>query len=135
MGAGTGAGTGPDAVMADPYDTAPAPRVEITTTATGAVVCSLTGDLDLDGLERVRPSLETVLRTGATLVVLDLEQLGFCDSSGLNLLLALRLEAEAAGTALRLGAPPRQLLRLLELTGAMGVLAVHPTVADALAAP
>lgn len=128
-------GAAHDAAAAGPYGATAARRAQCTTTGTGAVVCSLTGDLDLDGLEGVRSSLDSALRSGAEVLVLDLERLGFCDSSGLNLLLSLRLEAQEVGAALRLGAPTRQLRRLLELTGTNEIFSVHPTVADALASP
>ncbi|MEU7065510.1 STAS domain-containing protein [Streptomyces sp. NPDC051578] len=104
-------------------------------TGTGAVVCAITGDLDLDGLGAVRPLLEQAVRSGANRLVIDLTGLGFCDSSGLNLLLAARLDAEKAGLGVRLAAPTQQLLRLLEITGADTVFTVDPTVDAALTAP
>ncbi|MEV7725362.1 STAS domain-containing protein [Streptomyces sp. NPDC087917] len=100
---------------------------------TGAVVCALVGDLDLDALARVQPTLDEALGSGAPLLVVDLSGLGFCDSSGLNLLLSLRLDAERQGVTLRLAALTEQLSRLLQLTGADGVFTIDRTVADALA--
>ncbi|WP_329192738.1 MULTISPECIES: STAS domain-containing protein [unclassified Streptomyces] len=105
------------------------------TSGTGAVVCAITGDLDLDGLGAVRPLLEQAVRSGANRLVIDLTDLGFCDSSGLNLLLAARLDAEKAGLGVRLAAPTQQLLRLLEITGADTVFTIDTTVDAALTAP
>lgn len=102
---------------------------------TEVVVCAITGDLDLDGLGAVRPQLEQALRSGANRLVIDLTGLGFCDSSGLNLLLGVRLDAEKAGLAVRLAAPTQQLLRLLEITGADSVFTIDATVDAALSAP
>ncbi|MDJ0382762.1 STAS domain-containing protein [Streptomyces sp. G-G2] len=115
---------------------APGPLgAELRDDRTGAVVCAFEGDLDLDGLGRVQPVLDEALRSGAPRLVVDLARLGFCDSSGLNLLLSLRLDAERQGVSLRLAAPNEQLSRLLRLTGADTVFTIDRSVADALAAP
>ncbi|MFC9330080.1 STAS domain-containing protein [Kitasatospora sp. NPDC057015] len=110
------------------------PGAEVRRTDAGALVCSLAGELDLDGVLAVGPTLEEAVRAGAPLMVVDLSRVGFCDSSGLNLLLRTRTDADSAGTALRLAAAPDQLLRLLEITGADRVFALDPTLELALAA-
>lgn len=61
-------------------------------------------------------------------VVVDTSGVSFADSTLLNILLHIRRL-----TALRVAAPTRQLLRILEMTGADTVLDVHATVEDALA--
>ncbi|MFB8172727.1 STAS domain-containing protein [Kitasatospora purpeofusca] len=101
----------------------------------GAAVCVLVGDLDIETLPPAEQALDEALRTRPSVLVVDLEQVGFCDSSGLNLLLKTRLSATAAGAELRLAAASPTVLRLLELTGADTVFRLHPSVADALAAP
>ncbi|MFZ3471787.1 STAS domain-containing protein [Streptomyces sp. 4.24] len=63
----------------------------------------------------------------AKAVVVDCSRLTFCDSSALNALLTARRAAQEAGTAIRLAAPGPQLLRLLELTGALALFPVDPT--------
>ncbi|MFE6749781.1 STAS domain-containing protein [Kitasatospora purpeofusca] len=101
----------------------------------GAAVCVLVGDLDIETLPPAEQALDEALRTRPGVLVVDLEQVGFCDSSGLNLLLKARLSTTAAGAELRLAAASPAVLRLLELTGADTVFQLHPSVADALAAP
>ncbi|WP_327063735.1 STAS domain-containing protein [Kitasatospora purpeofusca] len=98
-------------------------------------VCVLVGDLDIETLPPAEQALDEALRTGPLVLVVDLEQVGFCDSSGLNLLLKARMSAKSAGAELRLAAASPTVLRLLELTGADTVFPLHPTVGDALAAP
>ncbi|WP_406096937.1 STAS domain-containing protein [Kitasatospora purpeofusca] len=98
-------------------------------------VCVLVGDLDIETLPPAEQALDEALRTRPLVLVVDLEQVGFCDSSGLNLLLKARMSARSAGAELRLAAASPTVLRLLELTGADTVFLLHPTVADALAAP
>ncbi|MFF7586343.1 STAS domain-containing protein [Kitasatospora purpeofusca] len=125
-------------------DPAAAPReAAVAATATArpqpvddrAAVCVLVGDLDIETLPPAEQALDEALRTRPQVLVVDLEQVGFCDSSGLNLLLKARLSATAAGAELRLAAASPTVLRLLELTGADTVFALHPSVGDALAAP
>ncbi|MFJ4095190.1 STAS domain-containing protein [Kitasatospora sp. NPDC089913] len=98
-------------------------------------VCVLVGDLDIETLPPAEQALDEALRTGPRILVVDLGQVGFCDSSGLNLLLKARMSATAAGAELRLAAASPTVLRLLELTGADTVFQLHPTVGDALAVP
>ncbi|KJY25023.1 hypothetical protein ADK60_06785 [Streptomyces sp. XY431] len=100
-----------------------------------SAVCVLVGDLDIETLPPAEQALDEALRTRPRVLVVDLEQVGFCDSSGLNLLLKARMGATAAGAELRLAAASPTVLRLLELTGADTVFALHPSVGDALAAP
>ncbi|MFB8241523.1 STAS domain-containing protein [Kitasatospora purpeofusca] len=98
-------------------------------------VCVLVGDLDIETLPPAEQALDEALRARPQVLVVDLEQVGFCDSSGLNLLLKARMGAIAAGAELRLAAASPTVLRLLELTGADTVFRLHPTVGDAVAAP
>ncbi len=124
--------------MNDPASSAatPAPyglETEVRLTDGGVLVCTLTGDLDLDGAVTAGPALEQAARSGAPLMVVELSRVGFCDSSGLNLLLRIRTEAGEVGTALRLAGAPHQLQRLLEITGADRVFVLEPTLEHALA--
>ncbi|MGI5447989.1 STAS domain-containing protein [Streptomyces sp. CA-243310] len=109
-------------------------RAELRHSEPDAVVCALSGDLDLDSLGSVQPVLDEAIGSGPSRLVIDLSGVGFCDSSGLNLLLSLRLDTEREGIALRLAAPTDQLSRLLQLTGADGVFTISRTVPEALAA-
>ncbi|MFD7417446.1 STAS domain-containing protein [Kitasatospora purpeofusca] len=100
-----------------------------------SAVCVLVGDLDIETLPPAEQALDEALRASPLVLVVDLEQVGFCDSSGLNLLLKARMSAKSAGAELRLAAASPTVLRLLELTGADTVFPLHPTVGAALAAP
>ncbi|MFC5664337.1 STAS domain-containing protein [Kitasatospora misakiensis] len=98
----------------------------------GVYVCSLTGDLDGDTLPPAARALGDLLDRRPAALVVDLAGVGFCDSSGLNLLLRTRLAAGKAGTALHLAAAPPGVMRVLELTGAQSVFSLHPSVEAAL---
>ncbi|MEU4131469.1 STAS domain-containing protein [Streptomyces wuyuanensis] len=91
-------------------------------------VVTLTGELDCDTCPRVTRVTDTVSLTGRTLG-LDLSGVYFMDSSSLNMLLALRLRAEAENGALELYGMQEQGRRLLQLTGAGVLFSVRPTLA------
>ncbi|MEU3574778.1 STAS domain-containing protein [Kitasatospora sp. NPDC036755] len=107
--------------------------VETRTTADGSVVCALTGDLDIETLAPVADALTALVARRPPVIVVDLRQVGFCDSSGLNLLLRVRMEAGRAGLELRLAAVAPTVMRVLELTGARTVFSLHESVESALA--
>ncbi|MFE7491723.1 STAS domain-containing protein [Kitasatospora sp. NPDC057541] len=99
----------------------------------GAAVCVLAGDLDVETLAPAAETLADLVAQRPRVLVLDLRGVGFCDSSGLNVLLRTRLGAERAGLELRLAAVPATVMRVLDLTGARTVFAIHDTVDAALA--
>lgn len=107
-------------------------RAQSWSTDTGAFVCRLIGDLDLDTLGPARSLLEEALATGPAVLVVDLAGVTFCDSSGLNLLLQIRLAAQEAGVPTRLASVPDQVARLLDITGAGTVFSIHSSVDEAL---
>ncbi|MFJ9775403.1 STAS domain-containing protein [Kitasatospora sp. NPDC101157] len=111
------------------------PAVRVWRAADGAAVCSFAGDVDLDNVTEADTALQETLAARPTLLVADLEHLGFCDSSGLNLLLKTRMNATAAGIPFRLAAPPQAVTRLLDITGARAVFSLHRSVDEALSAP
>nr|WSX53641.1 STAS domain-containing protein [Streptomyces sp. NBC_00974] len=106
---------GPDPVR--PSSTGPNPET---------VVVRLSGEMDITRVSEVRTMLlRAVTRPdGPAEIVIDLSDLTFCDSSGLNALLRARLEAVESGHTLRLAAPSHQMLRLLELTGTLGLFPI-----------
>lgn len=80
------------------------------------------GELDI----ATAPRLEQTLR-GAEIwprVVLDLRQLAFMDSSGLDVIVQASIRARRAGRRLVLGPGPLQVDRVLTLTGAADVLEI-----------
>ncbi|MER7952507.1 STAS domain-containing protein [Streptomyces sp. NPDC096079] len=99
---------------------------------TGRNVVRVSGEMDLEHAEQLRVSLmEAVTRAPAgSDVVVDLRNSSFCDSSGLNVLLAARQRALDAGRHLVLAAPSHQMIRLLEFTRTYGLFSYGPVAAD-----
>ncbi|MFI6345864.1 STAS domain-containing protein [Streptomyces sp. NPDC050560] len=96
-------------------------------------VVALTGALDMQTAGDLYRQASGLL-ADHPLLIMDLSRTTFCDSSGYNALLRLRRRALEAGGQLVLAAPPPAVSRLLALTGAEQVLAVHSSRAEALAA-
>ncbi|MEU9590905.1 STAS domain-containing protein [Streptomyces sp. NPDC048193] len=103
----------------------PRPRLAIATVA---------GDVDTRTADTLRHEASGIIEQGCPHLVLDLSQVGFCDSAGLSALIGLWHAAQAAGGALRLADVPDRLMRMLVLTGVDAVLPIHATAADAVAA-
>jgi anti-anti-sigma factor len=77
---------------------------------------SLRGELDLSGVDRARQAIEQAEANGAPLLVLDLSQLDFIDSTGLEVLLRAARRAHDDGRRLIVQRPSRYVRRLLEMT-------------------
>ncbi|MEV8561339.1 STAS domain-containing protein [Streptomyces sp. NPDC051917] len=96
-------------------------------------VAALAGDLDWHTTGQLYPEAAQLAASHQQLV-LDLSQVTYCDSSGLNMLLRLRRRLSEDAGGLAVAAPPAQTLRLITLAGADHVIAVHGSLAEVLAA-
>ncbi|MFD5414409.1 STAS domain-containing protein [Streptomyces nojiriensis] len=87
-----------------------------------AAVVRPVGEIDIDTAPSLSRALAHALTFVATSradrVVADCSQVTFCDSSGLNALIAARLRTVEAGATIHLANPAPQLQRLLQITGA-----------------
>ncbi len=92
------------------------------------VVVRVSGEMDMDRAQVFRADLAAAIERAASgrEVVIDLTDLSFCDSSGLNVLLGARLDAQQAGHLLRLAGPSSQMTRLLEVTGVTELFPIVP---------
>ena len=73
-------------------------------------------ELDLSGVDRAREAIEQAEASDASLLVLDLSELDFIDSTGLEVLLRAARRAHDAGRRLVVARPSRYVRRLLEMT-------------------
>ncbi len=118
--------------LASPSNPASSPRATLTTARIGQVlVMRLAGELDMDSASVLTdaPTEEDICG-----IVFDLSRLEFCDSTGLNALLRLRIDAESRDISVLLAATSPQLTRLLQITGADQIFGMHANIEDAIAA-
>ncbi|WP_433795374.1 STAS domain-containing protein [Actinoplanes sp. CA-252034] len=83
---------------------------------------TLRGELDMETGDLVEEQVARVLAGRPAELVVDLEGLTFCDSSGIDVLLAARETAVRAGVAFRVTRPSGIVLRSLTITGVLPLL-------------
>ncbi|ADG75504.1 anti-sigma-factor antagonist [Cellulomonas flavigena DSM 20109] len=98
----------------------------------GAAVLRVTGRLTMLGAAQLRTTVDRAVDTGHPLVVVDLAEVPFMDSSGLGALVGGLRAARAASGDLRIAAPCEQVRTVLELTTMDKVLRPYAAVDDAL---
>ncbi|CAL9336697.1 STAS domain-containing protein [Streptomyces griseomycini] len=97
----------------------------------GIRVLTLAGELDHHTGDQLRQALD-VTGTARPRIVIDLGQVTFMDSSGINVLIAAYQNVTQAGGWLRLAAPTDSVLRVLQLVGVDDLVECHPTLRQAL---
>lgn len=90
------------------------------------------GEIDLQTAERLQRELSSLREAGAVSLIVDLRGVEFCDSTGVNVLLADLRRARERGGALVLVEPRSVVLRVLRVTGLDSVFPVCDTVDDAI---
>jgi len=98
-----------------------------------AVVVALAGELDLYNAEEVRTALLDACAAEPEVLVVDLEQVTFIDSTALGVLIEARSRM-ADRSGFRLAAPGLETRRALEVSGLDRHFFVHDAVAEALEA-
>ncbi|MEU9517437.1 MULTISPECIES: STAS domain-containing protein [unclassified Streptomyces] len=121
--------------MAETEGAAVPERLLITrTTAGGGVsLVILAGEVDLDGSAPLREVLLASVESAPGTVV-DFGEVGFLDSSGINVLISAHRAAEERGVWFRLAAPRDAVERVLRLVGVDTLIPCYPSVEQALAA-
>lgn len=90
--------------------------------AGGRRVVNLQGELDIAAVDRIEAELAALAGSGTAELVLDLSDVTFCDTSGVNLFLRLQRRCTAARARLRLQAVPGGPGRVLRLLGVHQVI-------------
>jgi anti-anti-sigma factor len=104
------------------------------TTLAGARGIALRGELDLTGAPRIEEHVQSALLNSCGAFVLDLSELAFMDSSGVNALLRARALLAREQRALVVICPPGPVRRVLELIGVADMLAPFSSREEAAAA-
>lgn len=97
------------------------------------VVVSVGGELDMATAPQLQDQITEQLDQGHHRLVFDLAELTFCDSTGLSVFVRAKNSCDDAGGEVRVAAPQRGVLRILEVSGLVEVLSTYPTVEEAIA--
>ncbi|SCK59902.1 MULTISPECIES: STAS domain-containing protein [unclassified Streptomyces] len=95
----------------------------------GALVLTVSGDLDIDSVPPLGRALGKAVEEGSGPVVLDLSRVGFADSTTVNVLLQGQT---ALGSRLRLAAPSPFVQRLIGMIGLDSAIPVLRDVDEAI---
>jgi anti-sigma B factor antagonist len=82
-----------------------------------ATVIAVRGELDLASSPALQEELDRVAGSDSELLIIDLRELDFMDSTGLSVLVRAHQRAEEQGRQLAMVKGPQQVQRLLSLTG------------------
>jgi anti-sigma B factor antagonist len=110
------------------------PHVELnvsTASQGGHAVVTATGELDLYTAPRLQGALSDLLHDRVDRIVVDMSGIEFCDSTGMNVLLAAMKRNREQGGTFELAAPRPAVKRILQVTGLDEVF----TVLDAVPVP
>jgi anti-sigma B factor antagonist len=115
----------------DPVAPLREPPIQAVETVGDAIVVRLAGELDLYNAEDVRGALAGAAAAAPRLIVVDLTQVEFVDSTALGVLIEARSKLGQNGIAL--AGPRLETRRALQVSGLDRHLPVHDSVDDALA--
>lgn len=100
----------------------------------GPAVIALPAEIDMANADRVGQQLGSACTPGVRTVIADMTATTFCDSSGISMLVRAHRQAAASRTGLRLAVPATAVRRVLALAGMDQLLAIYPSLSQALAA-
>jgi len=85
--------------------------------AGGATTVALSGEIDLATASELETKVESLVAEGTNRLVVDLHDVSFCDSTGLNALVRARNRCVAAGGWLRITRPVGEVAEVLRISG------------------
>jgi anti-sigma B factor antagonist len=98
----------------------------------GVPVVTAPEEVDLANAALLQKALAEAAGPGQVLVVVDMSRTRFCDSAGLNALVAADRRARAEGGEVRLVVTGESVIRIFELTGVDRVVPVYASLEEAL---
>lgn len=98
-------------------------------------VVALAGESDVYTYDQLRSALEAEATKGIPLLIVDLSALEFMDSTGVQVLLDIRVMMNDRGGKLALAGPQNTVARVLNLVGADQLIPVYPSVEEAVGTP
>ena len=98
----------------------------------GHVVLAVEGEVDLSTAPRLREKLVELVSAGHRKLVVDLERVGFLDSSGLGVLVGGLKRARTHDGDITIVCTQRRILKVFEITGLTDVFTICQTVDEAV---
>ncbi|WP_433248317.1 STAS domain-containing protein [Streptosporangium sp. CA-135522] len=95
---------------------------------------ALAGELDYTNAERLHHDLQEAIGRESRDLVIDLSDLAFCDSTGIQIFLNIRKLVHDRGRDIALAGLQPRLERLFHLTGLIHAFDIQPTVGEAVEA-
>lgn len=103
-------------------------------TAPDHAVLTVAGEVDVYSAPSLRQQLVQLIEGGVTRIVVNLEPVGFLDSTGLGVLVAALNRCRRLDGDVELVCSQPRILRVLEITGLTRLFTIHPTL-DAVSTP
>jgi len=89
-------------------------------------------EIDVANADALRAAIQAASGGGHDIVIVDMSQTAFCDSTGLNVLILAHKRLAAAGGELRLVIREPTLLRIFTVTGMSSMFRMFASLAEAL---
>jgi anti-sigma B factor antagonist len=97
------------------------------------VIVQLPAEIDVTNSDQVYDRLVAALAPGVQIVIADLTSTSFCDSSGVRMIARAQESTAARGVRLQLAVPPEgSVRRVLQLTGVGSLMAIYPSLEEAI---
>ncbi|GAA2621725.1 STAS domain-containing protein [Actinomadura fulvescens] len=90
------------------------------------------GEIDVVSRQKFEKAMFDVVDTGGPMIV-DMRRVTFCDSTGLNAVVAANRRAGERGTVMALVGLPERVRRVFRITGIDKFVPIYDTVGEALA--
>lgn len=104
--------------------------IEAGTDEIGRSVLSVSGAIDVQSRESLITAARSVLDLGAKVLVLDLAEITFMDSTGIGALVELGHDAEDADADFIIRNPSPRVTRILDMTGLSSAWQMEEVAAD-----
>jgi anti-sigma B factor antagonist len=100
-------------------------ELKVTTRSRGDhTVISVAGEIDLYTAPRLQSELVAAMKENPARLIVDMSGVDFCDSTGINVLLAAHRDARERGAELQLAGPGSATRKVLQVTGLESVFTV-----------
>ncbi|WP_052809740.1 STAS domain-containing protein [Streptomonospora alba] len=95
-------------------------------------VAAMPAEIDIHNRDALVQRMAGLLDAAAGVLVVDMTETTFCDSSGVHALLSVRRRALEHGKQIRVAAPNRNVRRVLEICGIAKLVPIHASVEESL---